>query len=126
MGFEPTRAEHIGLAAQRLNHSATSSGDWQWVKYTNTIEVHNLVSNDHENLHICYSNSIVLVLLGVVETNAGCNPVTLSFGLLRFIFDLNHRAARFKSTYGTYQHSANGVLLYQFGWFGLLDIGRLF
>ena len=25
MGFEPTRAQHIGLAVQRLNHSATSS-----------------------------------------------------------------------------------------------------
>ena len=25
MGFEPTRAEHIGLAVQRLNHTATSS-----------------------------------------------------------------------------------------------------
>ena len=25
MGFEPTRAEYIGLAVQRLNHSATSS-----------------------------------------------------------------------------------------------------
>ena len=25
MGFEPTRAEHIGLAVQRLNHSATPS-----------------------------------------------------------------------------------------------------
>ena len=25
MGFEPTRAEHIGLAVQRLNHSATVS-----------------------------------------------------------------------------------------------------
>ena len=30
MGFEPTRAEHIGLAIQRLNHSATSSiGNFQ-------------------------------------------------------------------------------------------------
>ena len=33
MGFEPTRAEHIGLAVQRLNHSATSSNenlhDWE-------------------------------------------------------------------------------------------------
>ena len=29
MGFEPTRAEHIGLAVQRLNHSATSS-DKKW------------------------------------------------------------------------------------------------
>ena len=27
MGFEPTRAEHIGLAVQRLNHSATWSVD---------------------------------------------------------------------------------------------------
>ena len=25
MGFEPTRAEHIGLAVQRLNLSATAS-----------------------------------------------------------------------------------------------------
>ena len=30
MGFEPTRAEPIGLAVQRLNHSATSSVDNQW------------------------------------------------------------------------------------------------
>ena len=28
MGFEPTRAEHNGLAVHRLNHSATSSGWW--------------------------------------------------------------------------------------------------
>ena len=41
MGFEPTRAEHIGLAVQRLNHSATSSdvsyldkNSWQLVKLT--------------------------------------------------------------------------------------------
>ena len=27
VGFEPTRAEHIGLAVQRLNHSAISSHD---------------------------------------------------------------------------------------------------
>ena len=26
MEFEPTRAEHNGLAVDRLNHSATSSG----------------------------------------------------------------------------------------------------
>ena len=29
MGLEPTRAEHIGLAVQRLNHSAT------WSTFTN-------------------------------------------------------------------------------------------
>ena len=30
MGFEPTRAEPIGLAVQRLNHSATSSSHPCW------------------------------------------------------------------------------------------------
>ena len=29
MGFEPTRAEHNGLAVHRLNHSATSSAETQ-------------------------------------------------------------------------------------------------
>ena len=33
MGFEPTRAEHNGLAVHRLNHSATPSHD-----YTTLIE----------------------------------------------------------------------------------------
>ena len=49
MGFEPTRAEHIGLAVQRLNHSATSSDEGIVRKltknflYKNTIveKVHN-------------------------------------------------------------------------------------
>ena len=31
MGFEPTRAEPIGLAVQRLNHSATSSSHDYWL-----------------------------------------------------------------------------------------------
>ena len=31
MGFEPTRAEHNGLAVHRLNHSATSSLDTERV-----------------------------------------------------------------------------------------------
>ena len=33
MGFEPTRAEPIGLAVQRLNHSATSSYWWNEPRY---------------------------------------------------------------------------------------------
>ena len=33
MGFEPTRAEHIELAVQRLNHSATSSDGDTWVLF---------------------------------------------------------------------------------------------
>ena len=40
MGFEPTRAEPIGLAVQRLNHSATSShmtGDTTVYGQTKTI-----------------------------------------------------------------------------------------
>lgn len=40
MGFEPTRAEHIGLAVQRLNLSATSSCDLSPYKRVNiNIEV---------------------------------------------------------------------------------------
>ena len=33
MGFEPTRAEHNGLAVHRLNHSATSSHLKQFTEY---------------------------------------------------------------------------------------------
>ena len=46
MGFEPTRAEHIGLAVQRLNHSATSSlmwwetPAWQQLKQIGIIGIH--------------------------------------------------------------------------------------
>ena len=36
MGFEPTRAEHIGLAVQRLNHSATLSSWSQLSPHTHT------------------------------------------------------------------------------------------
>ena len=49
MGFEPTRAEHIGLAVQRLNHSATSSGERKEGKFTNLFYFNNnkcLYSND--------------------------------------------------------------------------------
>ena len=50
MGFEPTRAEHIGLAVQRLNHSATSSGDRIRSKFTDLFYFNNnkcLYSNDY-------------------------------------------------------------------------------
>ena len=49
MGFEPTRAEHIGLAVQRLNHSATSSGERKVSKFTYLFYFNNnkcLYSND--------------------------------------------------------------------------------
>ena len=39
MGFEPTRAEPIGLAVQRLNHSATSSISWSQSKIETTTTV---------------------------------------------------------------------------------------
>ena len=37
MGFEPTRAEPIGLAVQRLNHSATSSISWSQGKFETPV-----------------------------------------------------------------------------------------
>ena len=41
MGFEPTRAEHIGLAVQRLNHSATQSlcREEKKINFRNLIKV---------------------------------------------------------------------------------------
>ena len=45
MGFEPTRAEPIGLAVQRLNHSATSSVKEVDLDYLQSI--HN--NNKHKN-----------------------------------------------------------------------------
>ena len=50
MGFEPTRAEHIGLAVQRLNHSATSSGERSMSKFKYLFYFNNnkcLKSNDY-------------------------------------------------------------------------------
>ena len=40
MGFEPTHAEHIGLAVQRLNLSATSSVDKPWINVARSILKH--------------------------------------------------------------------------------------
>ena len=47
MGFEPTRAEPIGLAVQRLNHSATSSVKEVNLDYLQSI--HNNNNNKHKN-----------------------------------------------------------------------------
>ncbi len=47
MGFEPTRAEHIGLAVQRLNHSATSSR-WRKRPLKPFLQVSPWVSEDGE------------------------------------------------------------------------------
>ena len=51
MGFEPTRGDPIGLAVQRLNHSATSSynasGQTQF-KFINFIELIFLLTS-HDN-----------------------------------------------------------------------------
>ena len=56
MGFEPTRAEHIGLAVQRLNHSATSS----WLisveypgKLHETLETTNMSLKNQIRTSIC-------------------------------------------------------------------------
>ena len=43
MGFEPTRAEHIGLAVQRLNHSATSSAVFSQIYVVKLCLKHNWI-----------------------------------------------------------------------------------
>ena len=40
MGFEPTHAQHIGLAVQRLNLSATLSVDKPWINVVRSILKH--------------------------------------------------------------------------------------
>ena len=50
MGFEPTRAEHTGLAVQRLNHSASSSRHFLLKKSflaVNLPQINTLVSIEH-------------------------------------------------------------------------------
>ena len=43
MGFEPTRAEPIGLAVQRLNHSATASYIFSFGLNTNSLYNHDFL-----------------------------------------------------------------------------------
>ena len=58
MGFEPTRAEHIGLAVQRLNHSATSSGMYFLLRI-NFLALNNRCSNWHEWTSPSYNASLI-------------------------------------------------------------------
>ena len=54
MGFEPTRAEPIGLAVQRLNHSATSSlkGEFTNFEYIMFFSSPNEYSHDLKRFFI--------------------------------------------------------------------------
>ena len=65
MGFEPTRAEHNGLAVHRLNHSATLS-----------FLLNKYFSMDFDQIpiilkssHVCISFFCVICLFGDAETN---------------------------------------------------------
>jgi hypothetical protein len=49
MGFEPTRAEPIGLAVQRLNHSATSSCYTK--QELDTIKIKKIIQNNKKLSH---------------------------------------------------------------------------
>ena len=48
MGFEPTRAEPIGLAVQRLNHSATSSSirNSRFLRNYKIVNIHNIPNSE--------------------------------------------------------------------------------
>ena len=62
MGFEPTRAEHIGLAVQRLNHSATSSVDEPKT---------NIVSSCIKHVLEPYVQSVVTVWFYMMKSGQG-------------------------------------------------------
>ena len=52
MGFEPTRAEPIGLAVQRLNHSATSSlSPFHMTKRWQTLGMLESLMSSHDRDH---------------------------------------------------------------------------
>ena len=55
MGFEPTRAEHIGLAVQHLNHSVTSSACYRKVLKTYLIWYRSV----HVNLQKVFSHQFI-------------------------------------------------------------------
>ena len=62
MGFEPTRAEHIGLAVQRLSHSATQSLCWggQKINFCKLIKVNTLF----------FLNKFLLRLEAILDTRS--------------------------------------------------------
>ena len=64
MGFEPTRAEHIGLAVQRLNHSATSSVGWQTFQF-------NVVKSRLKHVLQSYVQSEETVWLYTIKSGRG-------------------------------------------------------
>jgi hypothetical protein len=58
MGFEPTRAEPIGLAVQRLNHSATSS--YLLIVLFKNIHGHSMLElKKKDTVETCYSKAVV-------------------------------------------------------------------
>ena len=62
MGFEPTRAEHNGLAVHRLNHSATSSVKVERVKYI--IKYRSILRTGKE---VLYNLSLLLIEGNLVQ-----------------------------------------------------------
>ena len=65
MGFEPTRAEPIGLAVQRLNHSATlschNSSQTKWTNFLYTQNFNYLTKwcNFQTKKKMAFSNKII-------------------------------------------------------------------
>ena len=70
MEFEPTRVEHIGLAVQRLNHSATSS-----VEKLRS----NVVSSCIKHVLEPYVQSVVTVWLFMMKSRAATNRTNSAF-----------------------------------------------
>ena len=70
MGFEPTRAEPIGLAVQRLNHSATSSPFKFSCDATKLFSSHPELVDDLENSsprYVIITITAAFVVLRIME-----------------------------------------------------------
>ena len=75
MGFEPTRAEHIGLAGRRLNHSATVS-----MKYSVRKPILKLCSFDPYERLTAVGFEPTRIAPSELESDALDHSATLSLG----------------------------------------------
>ena len=87
MGFEPTRAEHNGLAVHRLNHSATSSSE-----YRLTFTVCEVLNRRQTNQEIKqFTKFKTYILRAKMPTRMGFEPTRAEHNGLA-VHRLNHSA----------------------------------
>ena len=67
MGFEPTRAEHNGLAVHRLNHSATSSVETSFKPVLNVSDCMIIEIKTNINNYLVYNVRLAIIITKLTE-----------------------------------------------------------